>query len=198
MRNKAGEKYINIPNVITFVRFFFLPAMWYYALNDRRIHFVVFFLLFGFADALDGNLARRLKQVTEFGSWFDTAVDLVFAFSLFIWIPLLFFDMLRENVALVLITLGVVFVAWGLLFFYKKANPENFHIVSAKFTGCVAFPFFVHALIFGYNQIFFYVLIGAVYVMIIEQTVIILTERKVSPLIKEQLKYYYKLVFRKN
>lgn len=46
--------------------------------------YYVFLLLGGFTDAIDGTVARRLGQVSDFGARFDTAADLVFAAAIFV------------------------------------------------------------------------------------------------------------------
>lgn len=43
--------------------------------------FFLFYLLGGVSDAVDGAIARRLHQVTEFGSKLDTAADFIFAMA---------------------------------------------------------------------------------------------------------------------
>lgn len=44
---------------------------WYY----------LFYLLGGFTDAIDGAVARRLGQASDFGAKFDTAADVIFAMA---------------------------------------------------------------------------------------------------------------------
>jgi len=46
--------------------------------------FYVFYILGGITDAIDGTVARKLGQVSDFGSKFDTAADFVFAIPVII------------------------------------------------------------------------------------------------------------------
>jgi len=87
MKNKK-EKIINIPNFITLFRvpLTVLAAYFLLATGDRGL--AAFFLaIAGITDFLDGQAARRLDQVTQFGAKFDIISDrifiLIFAGALF-------------------------------------------------------------------------------------------------------------------
>lgn len=42
-------------------------------------YYYIFYLLGGFTDAVDGTVARKLGEASDFGAKFDTAADFVFA-----------------------------------------------------------------------------------------------------------------------
>ena len=94
---------VNVANVVTVVRTFVaLIAVSLLWLPDQRSYWWAFFLtiLAIYADAIDGFLARTLKQSSKFGAALDIAADrlvelmywIVFACLGWIpvWIPLLF------------------------------------------------------------------------------------------------------------
>lgn len=69
---------VNIPNLLTFLRialipvfvlFFYLPVSWSY------LAATIIFAAAALTDWLDGYLARRLKQVSEFGAFLDPVAD---------------------------------------------------------------------------------------------------------------------------
>ncbi len=66
----------SIPNAITLVRLLLLPVFLYvlFGLENRAAASVMLGLL-GATDWVDGYLARRLGQVSEFGKVFDPTVD---------------------------------------------------------------------------------------------------------------------------
>lgn len=71
---------MNLPNQLTLARLglcavfvFFLSVDWQYAATAA----LVVFLLASFTDWLDGELARRYDQVTDFGRLFDPLADKV-------------------------------------------------------------------------------------------------------------------------
>jgi len=65
-----------VPNAVTLVRLLFLPVFLYllFGVENRAAASVTLGLL-GATDWVDGYLARRLGQVSEFGKVFDPTVD---------------------------------------------------------------------------------------------------------------------------
>ncbi|XP_059511376.1 uncharacterized protein si:ch1073-145m9.1 isoform X3 [Stegostoma tigrinum] len=62
-----------VPNIIGYIRILLLLVCWW-TFNYPLVFFpcyVVFIILDGF----DGFAARQLNQVSEFGAWFDVAID---------------------------------------------------------------------------------------------------------------------------
>lgn len=72
----AGDQLVTIPNVLTLVRLLCLP-LFLYLLFGRDNAAGAAWLLggLGATDWVDGYLARRLGQVSEFGKVFDPTVD---------------------------------------------------------------------------------------------------------------------------
>jgi cardiolipin synthase len=73
----------NIPNLLTWTRIlmipfvvgvFYLPASWM-TLAQANVAATVFFILAAITDALDGWLARKLKQTSAFGAFLDPVAD---------------------------------------------------------------------------------------------------------------------------
>jgi len=74
IRRHPGRYDIN-PNVVTFAALLLaLPACWYIA--ERRYLFaILFMLLSGLVDLVDGCLARALDRTSKFGSYWDAMID---------------------------------------------------------------------------------------------------------------------------
>lgn len=69
---------INLPTWITLFRVILLPVMvlaFYAPIRGASIAAAVVFLLAGFTDWLDGYLARRYDQTSEFGAFLDPVAD---------------------------------------------------------------------------------------------------------------------------
>ena len=65
-----------LPNMVTLVRLLCLPVVpWLLLLEERRTAAAVVLGALGSTDWVDGWLARRLGQVSEFGTVFDPIVD---------------------------------------------------------------------------------------------------------------------------
>lgn len=95
---------ITIPNIITTIRFFAIPVMAYYIYAGESVEakfsivaFIMFISIWA-TDVLDGYIARKFKQISDFGKLFDPFVDKLFQFvtalmmyivgKIPLWIPL--------------------------------------------------------------------------------------------------------------
>lgn len=90
----------NVPNVLTLMRLLAIPFLAYliYAGDQYNTIAFIMFIAIWFTDLLDGYIARRFNQVSEFGKLFDPLVDKLFQFTtavmmfvagkLPLWVPL--------------------------------------------------------------------------------------------------------------
>lgn len=65
----------HVPNMLTILRFIFIPFIISYALNDNYIGVMVTFTLSGITDILDGAIARKYNFITDFGRLVDPLAD---------------------------------------------------------------------------------------------------------------------------
>lgn len=98
---------ISLPNIITSIRFAAIPFMAYYIyasvnIDDKfTIPAFILFVSIWATDVLDGYIARKYNQITNFGKLFDPFVDKLFQFvtalmmaivhKLPFWVPLVIF-----------------------------------------------------------------------------------------------------------
>lgn len=77
---------MKIPTILTLFRLAIVPVfvvIFYLPFHGARIVAAILFALAGITDWLDGYLARRLNQATEFGAFLDPVVDkIIVAFAL--------------------------------------------------------------------------------------------------------------------
>lgn len=66
---------MNIPNLITVARFLLVPLLVIFLLEGKSNLALLTFAVAGASDALDGFLARLLKQKTLFGAYIDPLAD---------------------------------------------------------------------------------------------------------------------------
>lgn len=66
---------MTIPNMITVVRLLAVPVFAWALLEGRLQTAFFIFLAAGLSDAVDGYLARRWNQHSEFGAWLDPIAD---------------------------------------------------------------------------------------------------------------------------
>ena len=70
-----------LPNLVTLARLFCLPVfLWLLFSQDNRAGAAWLLALLGSTDWIDGYIARRFNQVSEFGKVFDPTVDRLFFF----------------------------------------------------------------------------------------------------------------------
>ena len=65
----------NIPNVLTIIRLALIPVFIIVYYNGHPHQALAVFCLASFTDMLDGILARKLNQITDFGKLFDPLAD---------------------------------------------------------------------------------------------------------------------------
>lgn len=85
---ERSTRILTIPNILSLLRLFCIPLillfMW-----ERDLHWaLILFVAAGVSDALDGALARLLKQKTLFGMYLDPAADKLLLSSSFLVLAL--------------------------------------------------------------------------------------------------------------
>jgi|TARA_B100002003_G_scaffold133988_1_gene124033 CDP-diacylglycerol--glycerol-3-phosphate 3-phosphatidyltransferase len=102
IKDTLDERILNIPNIITFMRFALLPLFVFTMLKSELNYSLIIFGIIVLSDRFDGISARMTKQVTEFGKAFDSFTDwsvflvsfflfVILGYIHFIWIILLIF-----------------------------------------------------------------------------------------------------------
>lgn len=75
---------MNIPNMITLGRLLAVPVTVWLILNDYIFAAFWLFVAAGVSDAIDGFLAKRWNEVTEFGAYLDPIADKALLVSVYI------------------------------------------------------------------------------------------------------------------
>ncbi|SNX55062.1 CDP-alcohol phosphatidyltransferase family protein [Thermoanaerobacterium sp. RBIITD] len=68
---------MNIPNVLTLLRFILIPIFVYsyFYITDGNIFAAIIFIVSGITDVLDGYIARHYNQITKMGILMDPLAD---------------------------------------------------------------------------------------------------------------------------
>ncbi len=69
---------VNLPNALSLLRLIGTPALFWLARLPNQLWVALWFGVLGLTDALDGFLARRWQQTSEFGSRLDGMADIAF------------------------------------------------------------------------------------------------------------------------
>ncbi len=131
---------LTVPNILTMIRFLAIPVLAYLIDAGDAYNTMAFilFLAIWVTDVLDGYIARRFNQATEFGKLFDPLVDKLFQLTtavmmyvagrLPLWVPL--FILIKELLMII-----------GSALLFRKTKL----VVYAKWYGKVSTVLFVAA-----------------------------------------------------
>ena len=161
---------MNVPNILTILRFLLIPVFAYYLSTQHYITAVLLFLAGGLTDVLDGYIARKYKLVTAWGKIADPLADKLMQLTA---VSVLSFVLNIIPIQLVLIVVvKEAFMGIGALVLYKQNN----YVVSANWYGKMTTVIFYLAIVmlmfdepfgrwivFGFplNQLFFTVAVIA-------------------------------------
>lgn len=128
-----------IPNILTVIRFFLIPFILHFLVNDEFILAIVFLTLSGLTDILDGAIARKFNFITNFGKLIDPLADKITQLSI-LWMLVL------KNIIplwiLVIVLLKEATMVAGASFLYGKEL-----VVSSKWYGKAATVLFYLAIV---------------------------------------------------
>ena len=101
---QEGKKMIwNVPNILTLLRLILIPFYWVMMMiRDNEIAALIIFLIASVTDLLDGYIARKYNQVTDWGKLFDPVADKLMVLSV------LFSLLLKGIIPLVIVLIILV------------------------------------------------------------------------------------------
>ena len=145
-----------IPNQLTFARLALIPVLWLFAWLKLPAYIGIGMLASSITDILDGHIARRLNQASEFGGRFDALADNIQFPSALIWLWLFQPAIYLDNAMICVLSIALYFSSL-LLGAIKFKQFANLHLYSTKAAALTMYLFIPHALIVGhYSQPLFY------------------------------------------
>ncbi len=116
---KENEQCMNIPNFLTIARILLIPLLVIFLLDGRELAAFWVFVLAGVTDALDGFLARVLKQKTDFGAFIDPIADKLLLITSYITLAVL--GILPKWLAVIVVSRDVLICGGiGILMLYDR------------------------------------------------------------------------------
>lgn len=119
---------MNIPNILTMLRFLLIPIFVYYFFSETQYGIQVstfVFILAGITDVLDGYIARKYKLVTRLGIVLDPLADKLMLLTVLISITIKF----KISIwALVVVSIKEIIMILGAIGLYNVHNiivPAN-------------------------------------------------------------------------
>ena len=128
----------HVPNILTILRFFLIPFTIYFIVKDKYIVAIIFLLLSGLTDVLDGTIARKFNLITNFGKLIDPLADKITQVSILA-------TLVTKNIIplwiLVVVLIKEAAMVVGASFLYGKEL-----VVSSKWYGKAATVLFYLAI----------------------------------------------------
>ena len=145
MQEKIRKLFTNvwtIPNVLTMIRMILIPVFAVLFFNDRKMAALAVFCAASFTDFLDGFLARKLNQITDFGKLFDPLADKLMVLTAMVcqtfWGPL-------PLVAVLIVALKELVMVFGGMFMLSRNV-----VVYSNYYGKAAQVGFIASLILSF------------------------------------------------
>ena len=128
-----------IPNILTVLRFFLIPFILLFLVNDEFILAIIFLTISGITDILDGTIAKKFNFITNFGKLIDPLADKITQLSI-LWM------LVSKNIIplwiLVIVLLKEATMVAGASFLYGKEL-----VVSSKWYGKASTVLFYLAIV---------------------------------------------------
>ena len=165
MKLTGIRQYYSIPNIISYIRILMVPFIIYnYIYTGDMVLVGVLLILSGLSDALDGFIARKFNQITDFGKVIDPIADKVTQFAVIIMLvyryPVIW-------ALLIVYILKDLIIAYANYYLYKYRNQKP---VGSKWYGRLStLLFYVLAIVLiffniPYNTVFTVTIIYTLYV----------------------------------
>lgn len=170
---------ITIPNILSLSRFVFLPVLFFFAIKEMRVAFLIGYAILGSTDFFDGLIARMLNQKTKLGKALDSFADIFFYVSSAYFIARLYPAYLKPNN----IMLIAFFVLFGLSFVVSSIRckkPIMMHTFLLKLNGVLVYFLLILSYFFDTTYIISMILI-IYYVGFTEEIAIFIKYGEVDP-----------------
>ena len=145
MKEKIRKLFSNvwtIPNVLTIIRIILIPVFVVLFFKGEKIAALCVFCAASLTDMLDGYLARKLNQITDFGKLFDPLADKLMVLTAMVcqtfWGPL-------PLVAVIIVALKELVMVLGGVFMLSKDV-----VVYSNYFGKAAQVGFIASLILSF------------------------------------------------
>ena len=122
---------MNIPNILTAIRFILIPFLGYYLFDKQYSVAVLLFLLGGITDVLDGVIARKFNMITSWGKLADPLADKLMQLTA---LSILTIQKIIPLPVLIIVVAKEAFMVAGSILLYKKIKL----VVQANWYGKLA------------------------------------------------------------
>ncbi|MBI2564950.1 CDP-alcohol phosphatidyltransferase family protein [Candidatus Woesearchaeota archaeon] len=182
---------MNLPNALSYFRLVGTFVMLIFSFLQNTLLTIIFYVVLGLSDAVDGFIARVFNLETELGAKLDSLADQIFYYSSPI-ILYLFFPIFIKEQALIILIIIVSALLMELIHLIKHKTFGYLHLYSAKISALILYFFTLHSLIFNPLLILFYVLAAVLMFHFIEEIILVLIIKKPKSNMKSLFHYLWK------
>ncbi len=125
---------MTIPNFITSVRIILTPVFIIFLINDKLTSALIFFIVAGVSDALDGFIARVFHQKSKLGAFLDPLADKILLASAFVLLSAKGY--MHPWLSVIVISRDVMISLGVLILFLNSQNITIRPSISSKITTC--------------------------------------------------------------
>ena len=139
---------LNFPNVVSSIRVALAPVL-VFLVTEKQAEIFLWVLAFSLAtDCLDGYLARRLNQVTEFGVRLDSWADLITYSVMLLGLLMLWPEIFHSELSYLIISFSCWIVPL-LVCGSRFGCFPNYHTLAAKILSIAIAPAYFMATLLG-------------------------------------------------
>jgi phosphatidylglycerophosphate synthase len=161
---------VNLPNVISAIRVALVPVLVLLAIEKKADVFLWVLAFSLFTDAIDGYLARRLGQVTEFGTRLDSWADLITYAVMLLGLKLIWPETFERESSYLVFAFSSWIVPLLVCMMRFHCFP-SYHTLAAKIAAISIAPAYFVAAIWDHSLMFRAVLLFYLWVAL-EQVII--------------------------
>ena len=108
----------HIPNILTVIRFIFIPSIVLALVYDNYLLALILFTLSSLTDVLDGKIARKYNAISDFGKLMDPLADKLTQLSILLTLAIK--NVIPWWIVVILVLKETVMIA-GASFLYGKS-----------------------------------------------------------------------------
>lgn len=170
---------VTAANLISLSRLLLLAPLWLFAARGAGRLTAALIVVALFTDFLDGFVARRTTTATHFGAVLDSLADNLLMISATVWLYWLQPEIIHNHPVWVGVYLGALAAVYVVMAVKFRRNV-GIHTYASKIGNVVFWLFLVHALVFGYERVFFYLTMVTSYYYLAEDLYLLLTRPEID------------------
>ena len=144
---------MNIPNFLTLIRLLLVPVLVIFLIQGLFFNALIVFIIAGSSDAIDGFLARILKQKTVIGSYMDPLADKALIISSFVTLSVL--GMIPPWLTVIVVSRDLIILVGIAILSFMSISVEINPAFVSKVTTTLQFLTIFLVLASGYLPLYF-------------------------------------------